>query len=102
MSTSNVRTWWRLDLTLALSTIVLWGCFEHPNDKVNQMVCATDINCPTSYQCIKQQAADATGKCGRQGGTSGSGGTGVAGSTRYSELSRSLGAHHGLDSQSDL
>ncbi len=75
MSTElNVRRRASWALTLALSATVLTGCFNHPDDKVSQMVCTTDNNCPTGYTCSKLPGA-ATGSCQKAGSTSGAGGS---------------------------
>lgn len=38
---------------LMLAVPALFGCFDHPDDKVAGMVCQTDDNCPRGYRCIQ-------------------------------------------------
>jgi len=60
----------------ALAVLPLLGCFAQPDDKVAQMVCTADKNCPNGYECDKSSGAS-TGKCVRSGsGQSATGGMG--------------------------
>jgi len=65
----------RVVAVLALATTWLVGCFNHPDDKVSQMVCTSSNNCPNGYSCVKQ-AGSATGSCRRPGNVADTGGGG--------------------------
>ncbi len=72
-------------LLVLLSLLALSAaCFKHPADKVDQMVCSSDNQCPTGYHCITN--LEHPGRCLKSGATDGgpsspdAGNTGTAGS----------------------
>ena len=46
----------------ALSAMAFVACFEHPDDTVSRMVCASDNHCPAGYHC-SVQSGGVTGNC---------------------------------------
>lgn len=48
----SLKSWLSASTYLALAWVLSvssLGCFDHPDDKVDQMVCTTDNNCPNGY-----------------------------------------------------
>ena len=91
----------RASLALTLSAITMVGCFEHPNDKVSQMTCTTDNNCPIGYQCNPARKCVTSGTVGAGGQGSGgqAGGSGGSTASGVSDASQGGGAGRSADAR---
>ncbi len=99
IATANASQRRSAHLVLALSVTTLVACFDHPDDKVSQMVCSGDNNCPVGYRCDTAARKCVKGPL-RSGGTAGgpdSGGGGRTTDRGPSDASQS----GGTDGQAD-